>query len=62
MPAADYVTVKVLVEATANRVEKKTPTDYLVPKSSLIEAVGAKLDLDAGVTDTNYGALVADGV
>jgi hypothetical protein len=71
MAAADYITVVVPVVSTVKRVEKTAQTSYLVPKSSLIEALGAKMDVDfaaqnAAVTnqtlDVNYGALVSDGV
>lgn len=67
MAASDYSSITEYVTTTVDRVEKKTPTTYLVPKSALIEAVGAKLDVDfaalnallaaAGAKmDTDFGA------
>lgn len=46
MAATDYATIVQYVTTTVDRVEKKTPTEYLVPKSALIETVGGKLDTD----------------
>lgn len=60
MAAADYATIKVDVVTTENNVEKQTPTDLRFPKSSLITALTQKMDLDAGITDTDYETTTDD--
>jgi len=56
MAASDYITQSVYVASTANRVEKRAYTSYLIPKSTLIEAVGAKLDVDFDALNTLLAA------
>lgn len=56
MAASDYISVMAYVTTTVNDVEKRVPTTYLVPKSTLIEAVGAKMDVDFGALNSLLAA------
>lgn len=60
MAASDYADVTIDVVTTVERVEFSTPTSVKVAKDSLMTSIlGAKMDLDAGISDTDYEAAMA---
>ena len=62
MAAADYVTIEgVTSTSTVKNVQIKEQSGAIrVPKAALIAALAAKMDADAGITDTDYAATTAD--
>jgi hypothetical protein len=61
MAANDYVQVIHIETTVVNNVEFKRPIIVLVPMSSLIESLGAKLDVDKGIVARDHRNLVDDG-